>query len=293
MNTDVIITCAVTGAGDSTGRSDKVPVTPQQIADSVIEAAKAGAAVAHIHVRDPKTGEGSRDVELFRETVELVRASDTDVIINLTAGMGGDWVPDPDNLANGGPGTDMIGPEERLAHVKALMPEICTLDCGTLNFGGGDDVYVSTPAMLRTMAKMVQDLGVKPELEVFDLGMAWLASSMVEEGLIDAPPLFQICLGIPWGAPADTNTMSAIKNALPANAVWAGFGISRMQMPMVAQAMILGGNVRVGLEDNLYLDKGVLATNGDLVTRAREIIERLGGRAIGPDEARKKIGLKS
>jgi len=293
MNTDVIITCAVTGAGDSTGRSDKVPITPRQIADAAIEAAQAGAAVAHIHVRDPETGKGSRDIELFREAVELVRDSDTDVIINLTAGMGGDWVPDADNPANGGPGTDMISPEERLEHVRLLKPEICTLDCGTLNFGGGDDVYIATPAMLRKMATIVQDLGVKPELEVFDIGMAWLASTMVEEGLIDRPPLFQICLGIPWGAPADTNAMTAIKNALPYDANWAGFGISRMQMPMVAQAMILGGNVRVGLEDNLYLDKGVLATNGDLVTRAREIIERLGGRVVGPDEARAKIGLKN
>ena len=293
MNTDVIITCAITGAGDTTSRSDKVPITPQQIADSAIEAAEAGAAVAHIHVRDPKTGKGSRDIDLFRETVELIRASSTDIIINLTAGMGGDWVPDPNNLAHGGPGTDMVGPEERLEHVRQLMPEICTLDCGTLNFGGGDDIYIATPSILREMAKIIQDLGVKPELEVFDMGMAWLTQSMVNEGLIDRPPLIQICLGIPWGAPADTNAMTAIKNVLPADAIWAGFGISRMQMPMVAQAMIMGGNVRVGLEDNLYLEKGVLASNGDLVTRAREIIERLGGTAIGPDEARRKIGLKT
>lgn len=292
MNRDVIITCAVTGAGDTVGKSDKVPVTPQQIADSAIEAAKAGAAVAHIHVRDPETGKGSRDVELFREAVELVRESDTDIIVNITAGMGGDWIPSKDNPAVGGPGTDMIGPEERLAHVKALLPEICTLDCGTLNFGGGDDIYISTPGYLNEMARIVQELGVKPELEVFDLGMAWFASSMVEAGLIDAPPLFQICLGIPWGAPADTNSMTAIRNALPQGSVWAGFGISRMQMPMVAQAMILGGNVRVGLEDNLYLDRGVLATNGDLVTRAKEIVERLGGRTLSPVEAREKLGLK-
>ncbi len=291
MNTDVIISCAVTGAGDSTGRSDKVPVTPQQIADSAIEAAKAGAAIAHIHVRDIETGKGSRDVELFRETVEIVRASDTDVIINLTAGMGGDWTPDHSNYANGGPGTDMVGPEERLAHVKALRPEICTLDCGTLNFGNGEDLYIATPPMLRDMAKIIKELGVKPEMEVFDMGMAWMANTLVEEGLIDGPPMYQICLGIPYGAPADTNSMSAIKNMLPSDAVWAGFGISRMQMPMVAQAMLLGGNVRVGLEDNLYLDRGVLATNGDLVTRAKEIVERLGGRAVSPNEARKKLGL--
>ena len=292
MNSEVIISCAVTGAGDSTGRSDKVPVTPQQIADSAIEAAKAGAAIAHIHVRDPKTGKASRDIELFRETVEIIRASNTDVIINLTAGMGGEWSPDPANPANGGPGTDMVGPEERLAHVTALKPEICTLDCGSLNFGDGENLYVATPIMLREMARIIQDLGVKPEMEVFDMGMAWMANTLVEEGLVDGPPMYQICLGIPYGAPANTNSMSAIKNMLPSDAVWAGFGISRMQMPMVAQAMLLGGNVRVGLEDNLYLDRGVLATNGDLVTRAKEIVERLGGRGLTPNEARKKLGLK-
>lgn len=292
MNSDVIISCAITGAGDSTGRSDKVPVTPQQIADSAIEAAKAGAAIAHIHVRNIETGKGSRDIDLFRETVELVRASDTDIIINLTAGMGGDWTPDPTNLVNGTPESDMVGPEERLAHVIELKPEICTLDCGSLNFGDAQDLYIATPPMLREMAKIIQDLGVKPEMEVFDMGMAWMANTLVKEGLIDGPPMYQICLGIPYGAPATTNSMSAIQNMLPSDAVWAGFGISRMQMPMVAQAMLLGGNVRVGLEDNLYLDRGVLATNGDLVTRAKEIIERLGGRALSPNETRQKLGLK-
>jgi len=292
MNSEVIISCAVTGAGDSTGRSDKVPVTPQQIADSAIEAAKAGAAIAHIHVRDPKTGKASRDVELFRETVEIIRASETDVIINLTAGMGGEWAPDPANPANGGPGTDMAGPEERLAHVTALKPEICTRDCESLNFGDGENLYGATPVRLREMDKIIQDQGVKPEMEVFDMGMAWMANTLVEEGLIDGLPMYQICLGIPYGAPANTNSMAAIKNMLPSDAVWAGFGISRMQMPMVAQAMLLGGNVRVGLEDNLYLDRGVLATNGDLVTRAKEIVERLGGRGLTPNEARKKLGLQ-
>ena len=292
MNSEVIITCAVTGAGDTTGRSDKVPVTPEQIADAAIEAAKAGAAIAHIHVRDPKTGQGSRDVGLFRETVERVRESNVDVIINLTAGMGGDWVPSEEDPSMPGPGTDMVGPEERLAHVVECMPEICSLDCGAMIFGNANDLYLNTPAYLRKMAKMTQQLGVKPELEVFDLGQVRLARALVDEGLIDAPPMFQICLGIPWGAGADTETMVAMKQALPDNAVWAGFGISRMQMPMVAQAMVLGGNVRVGLEDNIYLDRGVLATNGQLVQRAVEIINRLGGRALSADEARAKIGLK-
>ncbi len=292
MNSEVIITCAVTGAGDTTGRSDKVPVTPEQIADAAIKAARAGAAIAHIHVRDPKTGQGSRDVGLFRETVERVRESNVDVIINLTAGMGGDWVPSEEDPSMPGPGTDMVGPEERLAHVVECMPEICSLDCGAMIFGNANDLYLNTPAYLRKMAKMTQQLGVKPELEVFDLGQIRLARSLVDEGLIDAPPMFQICLGIPWGAGADTETMVAMKQALPDNAVWAGFGISRMQMPMVAQAMVLGGNVRVGLEDNIYLDRGVLATNGQLVQRAVEIINRLGGRALSADEARAKIGLK-
>ena len=292
MNFEVILTCAVTGAGDTTGRSEHVPVTPQQIADAAIEAARAGAAIAHLHVRDPETGQGSRDPALFKEAVDLVRASDTDVVINLTAGMGGDWVPSKEDPSLPGPGTDMIGPEERLAHVKACMPEICSLDCGTLNFGNGDEVYISTPPTLRRMAQLTQEWGVKPELEVFDLGHIRFAKAMVEEGLIDAPPMFQLCLGIPWGADQTVETMTAMKAQLPAGASWASFGISRMQMPMVAAAVALGGNVRVGLEDNIWLDRGVLATNGQLVRRAVEIIERMGGRAITPQQARDKLKLR-
>ncbi len=293
MNNDVIITCAVTGAGDTTGRSDLVPITPEQIANAAIEAANAGAAVAHIHVRDTETGKGSRDTALFKETVDRVRDSGVDVIINLTAGMGGDWIPSDDDPSMPGPGTDMVGPEERLAHVVECLPDICSLDCGTMVFGNGNDLYLNTPTYLRTMAKIVQDLGVKPELEVFDFGQIRLARALVDEGLIDAPPMFQLCLGIPWGAGADTETMTAMKAALPDGAVWAGFGISKLQMPMVAQAIILGGNCRVGLEDNIYLDRGVLATNGQLVERAVEIIQRLGANVLSPDEARAKIGLKS
>ncbi len=290
MNRDVVITCAVTGAGDTTGRSHLVPITPQQVADAAIEAAKAGAAVVHVHVRDPETGQGSRDPALFRETVDLIRASDTDVIINLTAGMGGDWVPSDEDPALPGPGSDMIGPEERLTHVVECKPDICSLDCGTMNFAG-DFAYINTAPFLRRMAEIVKDLGVKPELEVFDLGQIRLARHLVDEGLIEAPPMFQLCLGIPWGAGADTETMTAMKQALPEDAIWAGFGISRMQMPMVAQAVLLGGNVRVGLEDNIFLDKGVLASNGMLVERAVEIIERLGARVVGPEEARGLLHL--
>ena len=290
MNNDVIITCAVTGAGDTTSRSNLVPITPRQVADAAIEAAKAGAAVVHVHVRDPETGQGSRDPALFREAVDMIRDSDVDMIINLTAGMGGDWVPSAEDPSLPGPGSDMIGPEERLAHVIDCKPDICSLDCGTMNFAG-DYAYINTAPFLRRMAEMVQELGVKPELEVFDLGQIRLARSLIDDGLIDAPPMFQLCLGIPWGAGADTETMTAMKQALPPGALWAGFGISRMQMPMVAQAVLLGGNVRVGLEDNIYLDKGVLASNGMLVERAVEIIERMGARVLGSDEARAKIGL--
>ena len=292
MNHDVIITCAVTGAGATTAKHSGVPVTPESVAEAAISAAKAGAAIAHIHVRDPETGVGSRDVELFRQAVELVRASDTDVVINLTAGMGGAWFPSNEDPAMPGPGTDNVGPEERLAHVELLQPEICSLDCGTMNFGD-NEIYISTPECLRKEAEMIQGWGVKPEIEVFELGHIRFATQLMDEGLIDDPPLFQICLGVPWGASADTESMMAMRNALPAGANWAGFGISRMEMPMVAQAVLLGGHVRVGLEDNLYLDRGVLASNAQLVERAVEIIERLGARVVGPEEAREQLRLRT
>jgi|TARA_B110000196_G_scaffold256063_1_gene226194 uncharacterized protein (DUF849 family) len=289
MNYDIIITCAVTGSGDAVGKHPQLPKTPEEIANSAIEAAQAGAAVVHIHVRDPETGAAGRKLEWYEEVVERIRASSTDVIINLTAGMGGDYVPHPEDPGRGGPGTDMATPTERLAHVVKLLPEICTLDVGTQNYA--NSAYVSTAEMLREMAKIIQTCGVKPEIEVFELGHVWFAKQLLKEGLLDAPPLFQLCMGIPWTAEANTENMLALRNMLPENAIWAGFGISRMQMPMVAQAMILGGNVRVGLEDNLYLEKGVLASNGQLVERAGQIVERLGGRILNPAEARKKIGL--
>ena len=293
MNTEVIVTCAVTGAGDTVGKHPAIPVTPKQIADAAIEAAKAGAAIAHIHVRDPKTGKGSRDPALYREVVERVRGSDTDIVINLTAGMGGDFVVRDDEPSKAGPGTDMVGPLERLVHVEELLPEMCTLDCGTLNFGDGNLIYISTPKYLREGAKRIRELGVKPELEVFDTGHLWFAKQMIKEGLLTDPPMFQICLGIPWGAPADTASMKNMVDMLPPGANWAGFGISRMQMPMVAQAVLLGGNVRVGLEDNMYLEKGVFASNGQLVERAIKIVQLLGARVLTPAEARQKLGLRS
>ena len=290
MNYEVIITCAVTGSGDTADKHPDLPKSPEQIADAAIEAAEAGAAVAHIHVRNPQTGEAGRKIEWYQEVVERVRSSTTDVVLNLTAGMGGDFIPDTEDPSKGGPGTDMATPEERLAHVKKLLPEICTLDCGSQNYSS--TAYVSTPDMLRKMAKIIQELGVKPEIEVFELGQIWFAKQLIKEGLIDKPPLFQLCMGIPWTAEANAENMLALRNMLPENSIWAGFGISRLQMPMVAQAMILGGNVRVGLEDNLYLKKGELASNGQLVQRAVEIIERLGGNIVTPQQTREKLGLK-
>ena len=292
MNNEVIVTCAVTGAGDTLGKHLEVPVTPEQISNAAIAAAQAGASVAHIHVRDPETGLGSRDVNLFKEVVERIRDSETDVVINLTAGMGGDWVPSEENPSMPGPGTDMIGPEERLAHVKEIHPEICSLDCGTMNFGNRNEIYISPPGYLREMASMIQEWGVKPELEVFELGQIRFAKQMIKEGLINEPPMFQICLGIPWGAEQTVDSMKVMKDELPTNASWASFGIGRMQMPMAAAAVAMGGNVRVGLEDNLYLEKGVLASNDQLVTRVIEIIQRMGSRVLSPKETRDQLNLK-
>ncbi|MFD5349036.1 3-keto-5-aminohexanoate cleavage protein [Streptomyces anulatus] len=292
VNQDVIITCALTGAGDTVGRSPHVPVTPEQIAASAVEAAGAGAAVVHIHVREPETGAPSRDPRLYREVVERIRETGTDVVINLTAGMGGDLVIDPEAPLRQLPGTDLVSGLERLPHVEELLPDICTLDCGSLNFGDGSNLYVSTPDMLRTGAKRIQELGVRPELEIFDTGQLWFAKQLRAEGLLDDPTVFQLCMGIPWGAPADPGVLQAMVNMLPQGAQWASFALGRMQMPWVAQSILLGGHVRVGLEDNLYLGKGVKATNGQLVERAVRITESLGSRVATPDEARAKLGLR-
>ncbi|WP_284749895.1 3-keto-5-aminohexanoate cleavage protein [Amycolatopsis sp. RTGN1] len=292
MNHEVIVTCALTGAGDTVGRSPHVPVTPTQIAASAVEAANAGAAVVHIHVRDPETGSPTRDVALYREVVRLVKESDVDVVINLTAGMGGDLVIDQEDPLKPVDGTDLVNALDRLPHVEELLPDICTLDCGSLNFGEGSQLYVSTPDMLRAGAKRIQELGVKPELEIFDTGHLWFASKMVEEGLIDAPPLFQLCMGIPYGAPVDPGLLQAMVNLLPEGAQWASFAIGRDQMPWVAQSVLLGGHVRVGLEDNLYLAKGVKATNGQLVERAVGIVQDLGATVVSASRAREILGLK-
>ena len=292
MNRNVIITCALTGAGDTVGRSEHVPVTPEQIAESGIAAARAGATVVHVHVRDPETGAGSREVAFYREAVERIRDSGVDVIVNTTAGMGGDLVLDPQDPTHFVEGTDLVSGVERLAHVQELLPDICTLDCGSLNFGEGSLVYVSTPDMLREGARRIQELGVRVEMEIFDTGHLWFARRLVEEGLIDAPPLFQLCMDIPYGAPADPALLQTMVNQLPEGAVWASFALGRMQMPWVAQSVLLGGHVRVGLEDNLYLSKGVKATNAQLVERARTIIEAMGASVATPDDAREILNLK-
>ena len=292
MNRKVMVTCALTGAGDTVGRSEHVPVTPEEIAHAGIDAARAGATIVHVHVRDPRTGRGSRGVALYREVVERIRASDVDVIVNTTAGMGGDLVLDPQEPTRFVAGTDLVNGVERLAHVAELLPDICTLDCGSLNFGEGSMVYVSTPDMLRDGAKRIQELGVRVEMEIFDTGHLWFARRLVEEGLIDAPPMFQLCMDIPYGAPADLALLTAMVDQLPPDAVWASFALGRMQMPWVAQSVLLGGHVRVGLEDNLYLSKGVKATNAQLVERARTIVEAMGAQVATPDDARDMLALR-
>ena len=292
-NRDVFITCAVTGAGDTTARSPHVPITPRQIADSAIDAARAGAAIAHIHVRDPETGAPARRIELYEEVVELIRASGVDMVLKLTAGMGGD-------LPRGTPeaplppsdmGTDMAGATERLAHVAKLKPEICTLDCGTMNFGEGDYIMVNSPAMLKAMAAGIRDLGVRPEIEIFDGGHLVLAKWLKDQGLIDDPVMVQLCMGVPWGSPDDIATFMALVNNLPAGWTFSAFSIGRNQLPYAALAVLAGGNIRVGLEDNLWLGKGELATNGQLVERAVQVAQGMGCRVIGPDEVREKLKL--
>ena len=293
MNNKVIVSCPVTGSGDTASKHPDLPISPKQIAEAAIEAAKAGAAIAHIHVREPD-GKPSRRIELYKEVADRIRSSDTDVIINFTTGMGGDFEvgEGKDPLNPVGPNTDMIHALDRLAHVEELLPEMCTLDCGSLNFGDTNMLFVHTPIQLRKAAQMMKDLGVKPEMEAFEMGHLWFANQLVKEGLIEDPPWYQICLGIPWGAPADTNAMKAMADMIPPNGMWAAFGIGRTEMPMVAQAVLLGGNVRVGLEDNLYLEKGVLASNAQLVEKAIRIINDLGATTLTPSETRKKLNLK-
>ena len=293
MNREVFITCAITGSGATQDRSPHVPRSPQQIAESAIAAAKAGAAVIHCHVRDPETGTPSRKLEYYREVTQRIREADTDVVLNLTAGMGGDITfGSPDSpLPLNEAGTDLLGAEERVAHVAECLPEICTLDCGTMNFAEADYVMTNTPGMLQAMGRLMTDLGVKPEIEAFDTGHLWYAKQLVKDGILEAPALVQLCMGVPWGAPDDLNTFMAMVNNVPEDWTFSAFSLGRNQMPYVAASVLAGGHVRVGLEDNIFLGKGVLAENWQLVERARGIIESMGAEVIGPAAVRKKLGL--
>ncbi len=293
MNNEVFITCAVTGSGSTQDRSPHVPRSPEQIANSAIDAAKAGAAIVHCHVRDPETGKPSRKLEYYREVTERIREAQVDVVLNLTAGMGGDMTFGPTErpLPLQEAGTDMIGAAERVEHVAQCLPEICTLDCGTMNFAEADYVMTNTPGMLRAMGSMMTELGVKPEIEAFDTGHLWFAKELVKEGALKDDALVQLCMGVPWGAPDDLNTFMAMVNNVPDNWTWSAFSLGRHQMAYVAAAVLAGGNVRVGLEDNLWLGKGQLATNAQLVERAATIVENMGARVLGPEDVRKKLGL--
>jgi len=293
INREVFITCAVTGSGGSQDRSPHVPRSPQQIAESAIDAARAGAAVVHCHVRDPDTGVPSRKVEYYREVTQRIRAADVDVVLNLTAGMGGDMVfadvesPLPPNPQ----GTDMAGASERVEHIARCLPELCTLDCGTMNFAEADYVMTNTPGMLRSMATRMKELGVRVEIEAFDTGHLWFAKQLVEEGIIEDPVLIQLCMGIPWGAPDDLNTFMAMRNNVPEDWTFSAFSIGRNQLKFVSLAAMAGGNVRVGLEDNIYLDRGVLASNGDLVGRAVSILEAQNYAVLTPAQVRENLQL--
>ena len=293
MNREVFITCAVTGSGATQDRSALVPRSPAQIADSAIAAAKAGAAIVHCHVRDPETGRPSRDGALYREVTERIRDSATDVVLNLTAGVGGDLLFDgTESMHRASQRSDMAGAAERVAHVLDCRPEICTLDCGTMNFNEADYVMVNTPGMLRDMGARMRDAGVRIEIEAFDTGHLWFAKELVREGVIPAPVLVQLCMGVPWGAPDDLSTFLAMVSNVPDDWTWSAFALGRHEMPYVAAAVLAGGNCRVGLEDNLWLEKGVLATNESLVERAVDIVTSLGARVITPAEVRAKLHLE-
>jgi len=291
-NRELFITCAVTGSGSTQDRSEHVPRSPKQIADSAIDAARAGAAVVHCHVREPESGVPSREIAYYREVTERVRDADVDVVLNLTAGMGGDVVFGPAEqplpLIEG---TDLVPVSERVKHIEQCRPEICTLDCGTMNFAEADYIMTNTPGALRTMAQKMTELGVRIEIEAFDTGHLWFAKKLVDEGIIKSPMLVQLCMGVPWGAPDDLNTFMAMVNNVPQDWHFSAFSIGRNQMAYVAAAMLAGGNVRVGLEDNLLLEKGVKATNAQLVERAVSIVTNMGARVIGPDEVRRKLQL--
>ena len=291
MSQEVIVTCAVTGGHNNFQKHPDYPITPTQIADSCLAARDAGASIVHIHVRDPETGVRSGNPALFREVTQRIRDAGSDVLINLTTSEGARFVPDDEDPKVGGPGTTLRKPLERLVHIDELRPDICTLDVGTFNFG--EQIFVNTPAHLRTMAAHIRKLGVKPEMEVFEPGHIMFARRMMDEGLIDEPPMFQLCLGIPHAAPATPEVLALMRNLLPENACWAAFGISRWEFPVVAQAVTHGGNVRVGLEDNLYLSPGEFASNAQLVEKAVRIVKELGADIAEPQRAAEMLGIRS
>ena len=295
MTRKVFVTCAVTGSGGTQDRSPHVPRSPADIAQSAIEAARAGAAIVHCHVRDPDTGSPSRRLDYYREVTDRIRSADVDVVLNLTAGMGGDLTLGPTDrpLPLQAGGTDLAPAAERVAHILECRPEICTLDCGTMNFAEADYVMVNTPGMLREMGRMMTDCGVRPEIEAFDTGHLWFARRLVEEGIIEAPALVQLCMGVPWGAPDDLHTFLAMVANVPRDWTFSAFSLGRSQMPYVAAAVLAGGHVRVGLEDNLYLSRGVLATNRQLVEKAVAIVTALGAEVVGPKEVRKRLSLRA
>jgi uncharacterized protein (DUF849 family) len=288
MQRKIMISCAVTGSADTPGKNPAVPVTPAQIAQSAIDAAKAGAAIVHIHVRDPATTRPSMDAALYHETMDRIRQSGSDVLINLTTGPGARFVPGSDDPLKPGPATNLKLPAQRVEHILALRPEICSLDMGSMNMGSY--VFVNPPNYLEAMAVAIRDANVVPELEVFEAGHLRLARRLIETGHIKPPGMFQICLGIAWSQPATPEAMAYMRDMLPPEAPWFAFGISLHQFPMVAQAVLLGGHVRVGLEDNIYLGKGELApSNAALVEKAVKIIELLGDHVATSAEARKML----
>jgi len=289
VSNDVIITCAVTGSHQNFHKHPDYPISPKQIAASCLEARQAGAAIVHVHVRDPETGAPAGDTELYREVVERVRDAGSDVLINLTTGYGGRFSPSEDDPRQAGPGTSLIPPERRVVHVEELGPEICSLDVGTFNFGAS--VFMNTPEHLRIMAARIKAAGVKPEIEVFEPGHIIFAKQMIEEGLIEDPPMFQLCLGILYASPATAEAMTFLCSLLPESARWSAFGVARRQFPIAEEAVAQGGNLRVGLEDNLYLTKGEYASNGQLVEKAAEIVRGGGAEPAEPARAREILGL--
>lgn len=290
MKKKVALTCALTGSGDSHLKHPGVPKSPEEIATAAIEATKAGASIIHMHVREPETGTPCRELKMYEETVKLIRSSDVDVVINITTGMGGDWVPDAENPAMPGPGTDMATPAERMEHIIKCKPEICTIDCGTFN-DGQNMIYIATLDQLRESLSILKGSGVTPEIEAFDLGFLWQAKILLKEGLLPENTLFQLCMGVPFGAEATTSAILAMRDHIPSGFEWCAFGIGRDEYPMLAQAFVMGGNVRVGLEDNIYLGKGEFASNAQLVEKGKLIVENLGGTIMTPAEAREAFKL--